>query len=65
MAQGRMEHRWSFVAVEGFIGDWAAYGANKLTDEGGVSIACNGDKLSYSVAKAVFPHWGEELTWRR
>ena len=67
MAQGRMERRYSFVAVERTVGDWAAYQADDHTgfyhtDE---EIAAHGDKLPYSVAAAVFPRWDEELTWRR
>jgi len=49
------------VAVEGSIGDWAAYFE---TPQSGKRVAENGDKLPKDLAEELFPEWAEKFTWR-
>ena len=49
------------VAVEGSIGDWAAY---LETPQSGKQVAEFGDKLPESVAEEIFPEWAKRFAWR-
>ena len=55
------------VAVEGQVGDWAAYiGAvpghcHRVEYE---SVRKSGAKLPYKIARVIFPYWDENLVWR-
>jgi hypothetical protein len=49
------------VAVEGSIGDWAAY-FETPTCMGMVKEY--GDKLPRKTAEAIFPDWAKEKSWR-
>jgi hypothetical protein len=54
------------VALEGAIGDWAAYigsvqGDN--FDEEWQKVAANGTKLRQEIAELMFPNW-KTLDWR-
>jgi hypothetical protein len=49
------------VAVEGEVGDWAAYFE---TPEAVGLVAEVGLKLPEAAAKELFPDWAERLKWR-
>ncbi len=55
------------VAVQGEIGDWAAYigaveGENHEREY--QKVADNGTKLSYKLARMLFPDFDNEFAWR-
>jgi hypothetical protein len=55
------------VAVEGFVGDWTAYISpvdGYDHDREAKIVACEGTKLPYAVAKALFPDWSDSYRWR-
>lgn len=50
------------VAVEGGVGDWAAYcQVPWITPE---MAASNGDKLPKETAEEIFPEWAKKYKWR-
>ncbi len=54
-------HKITVVAVEGSIGDWAAYFE---TPSSGCRVKENGDKFPKDVAEQIFPDWATKYTWR-
>lgn len=62
----RLDSKVIAVAVEGSVGDWAAYigavpGINH--DEEWITVKEDGTKLPKTVAEAMFPEF-KTLTWR-
>lgn len=49
------------VAIEGWVGNWAAY--RGCPGDSAEDVAYHGDKLSYEEAAQVFPVWDKRLTW--
>lgn len=62
-----LDARVLVVAVEGSVKDWAAYigsvpGHNHANEW--KLVASEGSKLSYALAKFLFPKFDEAFTWR-
>ncbi len=55
------------VAVKGFVDDWTAYieTPNMKTLGNQKAIITNGIKVSEETAKAMFPEWADQFTYRR
>lgn len=51
----------SIVAIEGSIGDWAAY---METPDSGPQVALYGDKIPRVLAEELFPLWANNYAWR-
>jgi len=51
----------TIVAVEGAIGDWAAY---METPQSGSMVAEYGDKLPKETAELIFPEGAKKYHWR-
>lgn len=53
------------VAVRGFVDDWTAYieAPGMMGDQ--EAILANGIKVSEQTAKAMFPEWADQFTYRR
>jgi hypothetical protein len=50
------------VAVEGAVGDWAAY--EGPCKDGAMEVMRTGCKLSMALAASLFPDWAPRLNWR-
>ena len=63
-----LDHNVLCVAVEGSVKDWAAYvGAVEGNDHESeaLGVAMNGSKLSYQIAKLLFPSVDQAFRWRK
>lgn len=52
------------VAVEGLVGDWAAYQSDSYTGAGHKPVPSLGVKVSQQVAERLFPEWATTKVWR-
>jgi hypothetical protein len=55
------------ASVNTLVGDWAAYigaVAGKSFDEEKQKVADEGTKLSFELAKLLFPHIAKKYSWR-
>lgn len=62
-----LDSRVIAVAVEGEVGDWAAYigaVAGKNHEEEWKLVAERGTKLPRKVAEVLFPDFAEKFVWR-
>ena len=52
------------VAIQGAVGDWAAYFETPFSREFRRPTQYAGNKLTQKLAEELFPEWKERLTWR-